>query len=386
MKICILTQPLHTNYGGLLQAYALQKVLRDMGHDVVTDKNGAKQPMSILFRITRFWYHLIKKYIIGDIRFNPFLFLFGFYDKGDHFKAVISRNTNRFIDNHIVTVDFFAGKNAPSKSMLMQFDALVVGSDQIWRPKYSYTPAYFLDFTEGIDIKRISYAASFGNDTFEEYAKNVLNICTIAAKRFDAISVREDSGVELCKKYFGVEAVHLVDPTLLLSKDDYLDLIEEDDKHEQENILTCYVLDKSEEKHNIIKEIADRLNLSLLYVKPERSYEIGCNNLEQCAYPSVSKWLASFRDANFVVTDSFHGTVFSIIFNKPFIAIVNKERGASRFVSLLKLFGLENRLISSLDDINEDIFSIIDFNIINNRKCELIKKSKQFLNASLVFK
>ena len=384
MKICIITQPLYTNYGGLLQAFALQKVLKDMGNEVVTDRYAAKPPMSFLMRVVHFAYHLLKRYIIRDKQYNPYQFLFTCFDEYSKKKKALGLNTGRFINQHIATIDFFHGKSKPSMEMLSQFDAIVVGSDQVWRALYSYTPSYFLDFTKGIDIKRISYATSFGKDDVNEYSSSILKKCKDAAPLFDAISVREDLGVTLCKEYFGVEAIHVLDPTILLEQEDYLEIIEEEDKEERSNVLMCYVLDKSEEKRAIINQFATRLNLSPLEVMPKKNFDASVTgDLTDYIFPSVSKWIAGFRDAEFVVTDSFHGTVFSIIFNKPFIAIANAERGASRFTSLLKIFGLEHRLVSSINEITDAHFSPIDFEQVNKTKRIWQMKAVEFLNNGL---
>ncbi len=380
MRICILTHALKTNYGGLLQAFALQKVLRDMGHDVVTASESAKRLMGISKRVIYFCYHVIKRYIFGNKAYNPFKYLFVRFNREYKIKSMISVNTDRFINNHIANIDYFEGKTAPTQAMLNQFDALVVGSDQVWRAAYIYTPAYFLDFTKDVNIKRIAYAASFGIDNLNEYSEEYIAKCSEGVKLFDAISVREESGVELCRKNFGVEAVHLLDPTMLLNKEDYLDVIEEEDQAERDDVLMCYVLDKSDEKRKIISLVADKLNLTPLEVMPQETLGSKTNDISRCVYPSVSKWLAGFRDAKFVVTDSFHGTVFSIIFNKPFVVVRNSARGSSRFTSLLKLAGLEDRIICSVSDISDDMLESINYTTVNQRVENAKILSKEFID------
>lgn len=383
MKICILTHSLHTNYGGLLQAFALQKVLRDMGHDVVTAKESANTPMSALFKLQYFCRHLVMRYILCKKLYNPFRYLFMSLNHETILTAKMAVNTDRFICQHIKYIDFFKGGIAPDASVLNQFEALVVGSDQVWRPAYVYTPAYFLDFTKSMKIKRVAYAASFGVDTINEFKSNVLKKCKDSVLLFDAISVREDSGIKLCKDHLDVDAVHLLDPTMLLNKEDYLEVIEEQDKVERNAILMCYVLDKSPEKIAIIKRVAQDLKLTELNVMPKVKYPAPTSNENDWVYPSVSKWLAGFRDAKFIVTDSFHGTVFSIIFNKPFIAINNAARGSSRFTSLLKMFGLEDRLISSINDLTPQLLDNINYIKVNNIRKDWKNKSFDFLNTNI---
>ena len=201
------------------------------------------------------------------------------------------------------------------------FDAYLVGSDQVWRPIYSYCLSnYFLDFTIGQHVKRIAYAASFGTSKWE-FTEGQTTRCAALAKQFDAISVREDSGVVLCKKYLGVDAVHLLDPTMLLNKEDYIRLVEQEQIPSSEKKLMTYILDQSEEKQAIVRKISQTLSLSPNVVMPEKNFaQVGKKDIDQCVFPPVTDWLRGFMDAEYVVTDSFHGTVFSIIFNKPFVA------------------------------------------------------------------
>ncbi len=384
MRICILTQPLHINYGGLLQAYALQKVLKDMGHEVTTARDGAIRPIRMPKRILRFCTHYFKRNVLGKKKYNPYRYLLKSRDKNIAIDKATSINTSRFLDNNISTIEYFKKCSRPTNDMITRFDAIVVGSDQVWRYKYSYAPSYFLDFTEGYDILRIVYAASFGLDNIDEYPRKVLEKCKQSIKKLDAISVREDSAEGILKKVFGVDALHVLDPTMLLDKDDYLQHIEEEDKEERQKVLMTYVLDKTKSKSDLIKQIAGKLELNPMEVSAKEIYNIRIeNDVNNCIAPSVSKWIAGFRDADFVVTDSFHGTIFSIIFNKPFITIVNDERGATRFTSLMKIFGLEDRMIKSELEIDEKLFAPIDYDNINKVREKWKQKSLSFLTNSL---
>lgn len=379
MKIIIITQALRTNYGGLLQAYALQKKIKDLGHDVVTDKKRYRAP-KLSFQFSYTLYRIIRGGILRAKRYRPIfprLLSISRYN-------LISQNTECFIAQHINTTDFFNRNNKPYSKEIDKYDAFIVGSDQVWRKKYSDVQTYFFSFLQNRKVKRIAYAASFGSDNISDYSKRDIITCAKLVTRFDGISVREDTGVEICKTHFSVEAEHVLDPTLLLEKENYLRLIEAEDKQEKSNILMCYVLDKTSEKVRIINHVSSQLSLDILEVMPKESYNNNrLQNINNCIFPSVSKWLAGFRDASFVVTDSFHGTVFSIIFNKPFIAIGNKKRGLTRFTSLLKIFNLENRLIQYEEELNDSLFDEIDYERVNMLKAEWQKKSMEFLTRSL---
>jgi hypothetical protein len=236
-----------------------------------------------------------------------------------------------------------------------------------------------------MNIKRIAYAASFGKDDLSEYTSKLIKYTAKLAKQFDAISVREDSGVFLCEKFWNVDAVHLLDPTLLLDKDDYIQLVEQDSKNiiPSQSNLFVYILDRTTEKRQIVNSVSSALYLSAFEILPEDISTLkDLKNLKKHTFPSVTQWLQSFIDAEFIVTDSFHGTVFSIIFNKQFAVLPNQRRGITRIESLLKLLEIENRVISSLD------FAItmppIDYKKINDILIYERNKSSEFLtNVSI---
>ena len=379
-KIAILTQPLHTNYGGLLQAYALQKVLRDMGHEVVTDK----RPKTFV-PFYRQFLSIAKRFVFKFILFRKgieTIFLY-FQTKEDY--AVVSQHTERFIDQHIQTVDLFQGKKRPTEEMINTFDTYVVGSDQAWRPMYSpFLPNYFLDFTKGRSCKRIGYAISFGVSNWEFTSKQTM-LCKYLVKQFDALSVRENSAVSLCKKYLDADAVHVLDPTMLLDKADYIKLVEQAEEPASSGNLMVYILDRTDEKIAILNQIASTLHLKPFEViAADGLTDKTKNNISACIFPPVTQWLRGFMDAEYVVTDSFHGSVFAIIFNKPFIAIGNKGRGLTRFNSLFRFFGLKDRLILSESDLTiTKIKASIDFESINKLRKIGITRSIEFFKEAL---
>ena len=188
---------------------------------------------------------------------------------------------------------------------------------------------------------------------------------------FNKISVREDSGVKLCKDFLGVEAQHVLDPTLLLNKNNYMSLIKK--SYDGNRTLFSYVLDKSEDKIEFVEFMAKEKGLKIVTCMSEDKLIPGVTkDFSKCIYPSVDKWLNGFNNAEFVVTDSFHGTVFAIIFNKQFVTIGNERRGMARFESLLKMFGLEDRLVTDFVDIVPLLSRQINFNHVN----KLIEKYK----------
>ncbi len=148
--------------------------------------------------------------------------------------------------------------------------------------------------------------------------------------------------------------------------------------------LFVYILDKNENKSAIVDSVADQFKLDPFSVMPKSSFsEPGRKDINDCVFPRVEEWIRGFIDAEFVITDSFHGTVFSIIFNKPFISIDNKSRGLTRFESLLKLFQLEDRLVFSSEAFNYDSFEEIDWQKANTILKQERERSMQFLKNYL---
>lgn len=156
--------------------------------------------------------------------------------------------------------------------------------------------------------------------------------------KFDAVSVREKSGIDICREFGREDAVHVLDPTMLLTSGDYNRLI--DDKPRSSGIMLSYILDSNPALCALVDKVSTSLG-----VKP-----VKMSGRDEVS-PPVEDWLAGFRDAEFVVTDSFHGTVFSIIYRKPFVVFGNRSRGGmARFESLLGLFNLQDHLISSVEE------------------------------------
>lgn len=376
MKIAIMTQPLGRNYGGMMQAYALQKVLRDMGHEVVTINHYAS-PKSAVYNLARLGFRLLKK-VIGERKLPVNI---------EKHYSYIFKDTQAFVDKHIVQSEYIDNdKDLKSHFAKNNYDAVIVGSDQTWRPMYSpniYN--YYLDFLENdTKIKKIAYASSFGVDTWE-YSAEETRRCAELAKLFNAISVREQSGIDLCKDYLGVDSDFALDPTLLLDKEDYLALIGKRYKGGKDEGVFSYLLDKNEDKMKAADYVAEELNTHVYSCQAKHSLgDLSSKKLEDYKMPAVQDWLASFANAEFVLTDSFHGMVFSIIFEKPFLVIVNEERGAARFESLLKQMGSLSSLVLEPSEISKGRINIRYIEPVTKKALEEIRsKSLSFIKDSL---
>ena len=360
MKIGIITQPLRYNYGGILQNYALQEVLRQMGHEVVTLNSKVKAKRTPKRVIKEFIKWVILKlrnskgYVLGVIKF---------YTSDE----ILARNTSIFVKQFIETENI-------GKLINPKFDALIVGSDQVWRPEYSNLDEAFLCFANKWNVKRLAYAASFGIDSVvfsptecEKYGTQL--------RRFDAVSVREKSGVHICKTIFNVDAEHVLDPTLLLTSDDYVEKLGLLNFPKSPGELFYYFLDNNIEKMAIVKKISSLLKFLSFTVNS--NVEDLESPIENRIQPPVEKWLRAFYDSSLVITDSFHGCVFSIIFNKPFLLVINEKRGESRFLSLFEQLGIYNRLIEQNSPIDVSTFMEkpnVNLAELRNKSIEFLKK------------
>ena len=371
MKLGIITQRIGRNYGGTIQNYALQQALIRLGHTPVTMM--LERPMPSRLRIfAHFMIDNIKRIFGVQTKLFP----------SRKIQSIIYKNTQGFVDKY-VSIQVLKNYEFRMFVQTNKVEGLVVGSDQVWRPKYNDSLFInYLGFSENMSLKRISYAASFGVDTWEYTEEQTAN-CKKLIKNFDAVSVREKSAVSLCEKYFGVSATYVLDPTLLLDKEDYRKLIM--DKSAKSNkMMFVYLLDKRKEKKEVVENIAKNKGLEPYFFMPSKSVnEIAeYSQLNECVYSPIEDWLDGFDKCKYVVCDSFHGTVFSIIFNKPFSVITNNERGNTRFESLLETFKLQDRLISN-NSCNFNCSDDIDWNIVNNIKDNMKELSLSFLKETL---
>ena len=381
MKIAILTQPLKYNYGGILQCYALQAILESMGHNVIVLNRRYPKPNARLLtlRFGSIAKCIIRKYIMGDKKIeimSPWgedYYIEKYTDDQKKGRLEIGRFINHYIH---LTRPLLSSSELAKYVENSDIECIIVGSDQVWREIYApCIEDYFLGFLPEKDKRlKITYAASFGNADSPISEKH-LNRCIRFSKCFSAISMREYSGVELMKHTFGHDAAYVLDPTLLLSAEQYTF----DTSENETGGLVSYVLDENDTKNQMIKMVADRLQI----VKKKRiGISMNVNDGDTILIPSIENWLAAFANAEFVVTDSFHGCVFSIINQKPFIVIANKGRGLDRFTSILRAVGLEDRLVYSFEDLESRISRLaqpIDYNVVTDKLNVLREQSLNYL-------
>ncbi len=381
-RIAIFTLPLRNyNYGGILQAYALQTYLKD---------NFAAEVVILDYFFSRsnsLKSHISKQLFSGYHEFLDDVFV----------------EFNKFISDNLVTSPTLKSFSKVCQYLKSQkWDVFIAGSDQIWRLEYAHTETKlykitFLNFDGAFaDIKRISYASSFGLDSWT-YPELTSEISTYL-EDFDRISVRESSGVDICRDIFNTDAEWLIDPTLLHPKEFYQKLVLKkagcklSETNDGQKRLFCYILDMNIRISKIIQQVAlstgNRLFLTeLMDTVLSKVSKWNYKNYKDLKAESIEKWLLNFEESDFVITDSFHGVLFSIIFNVQFIAIGNIKRGLSRFESVLKLFKLEDRLLVDDQITSENILKLmkcpIDFDKVDYYRNQEVEKAFVFLKHSL---
>ena len=333
----ILTHPTFCNYGGILQAYALQTAVHKLGVPCKTidylpiDWTKWMKLQGPRVKL-RYWFTLLRMILGARKESFPRYFI---PPRHASFKRRFMHLAS-LKHHHNIAANF---SHVPN---------FIVGSDQVWRAVYARVltapPFFFLSFASQEQRKRsFAYAASFGTDEWEGTPEETVE-CTRLLKDFKAVSVREHSGIRICREVFGVEAVQMPDPTLLLEPEDYSRLIRRWwTRRLPHPSMAVYLLDETDEKKKLTQDIAEQAGL---YPQQLTAHGDAPRAMDRIPL-SIPQWLRCIREAECVLTDSFHGCVFAIIYNKPFVCLGNEGRGNARFDTLLGTFGLEDRLITN---------------------------------------
>ncbi len=335
--IGIVGVPTNPNFGGGLTYLALKWALEDMGKSTLMISPPGGDFAWLPKRITNFKTNPYKNY---EHAFYP--------------SKNAMRELNFRCNSFLVGSDQMYSTHFPNYGMHREVDEFAV-LDWVWDSK-----------------KKAAYSASFGQDDLI-CPQDMKNRMRYFLRKFDNFSVRERSAVDLCKKEFDMDVPFVLDPVFICDKTRYNQLIEQSNKITG---IAKYVLDSTPEKERILNEIATQNN-----------YQV--NHLEDAAFVAeklaMEDWLSAIATSDFVVSDSFHGTCFAILFNKPFITFANKERGLARF-KLLEEFNLSNRLVYSLEDFEkrkEEILAPIDWQYVNSKIDELKTYSLNILKEAV---
>ena len=268
-------------------------------------------------------------------------------------------------------------------------DTFLVGSDQLWYwdafKKHGYT--FLLDFADDTK-KKIAYATSFGHNE-SKFPPEEIPVAEMYLQRFDAVSTREIDGVKICEETFHTSATQTVDPVFICDKDVYYRLAAKASTQTQERFLFAYILDPNEDKLMAIRHLTEKLGLKLVSVTDKQF-----NHKEKASmladYGLIDNancfdWIYHLLNAQYIVTDSFHGTCFSLVFEKPFVTFRNAARGDSRFATLETLFGIDARMITDPLAIigNPVLLQTPDYEVISARVQREADRSASWLKNAL---
>lgn len=264
-------------------------------------------------------------------------------------------------------------------------DKFIIGSDQMWDSTlYKYFGSFgFLDFVFDNKVK-LSYATSFGKPDWygkEQERKKIEYFLS----RFDGVSVRETSGVKICKKHFHTNAVWNLDPVFLCNVNYYRELIKNSTISFPEKYLAAYILDCSPSKIQILRKIANRVHLPLMVLAdPNNGYQVQDSSIK-APVKYVEDWLKFLAKATYVVTDSFHGMCVSLIFHKKMIAVRNVRRGAARFDDYGVKLSIEDSIKSTFADLltDKNLFEHNDYDRIDALLKGYKQKSENWLKTKL---
>lgn len=315
------------NYGANLTAYALYKI--------VSESNECT-------------------YILDNLQYKEKILLGIYYIKG-------------FTEKYFKVKNFENEENA----------ILITGSDQVFNPncEFDYNDSKFLNFAK-ITNKKIAMSASFGVDK-ESFLKqnsiDIINNIKTALQSFDSISVREKSGVEICKDLFDVDAEWIIDPVFILDKEKWNELINNADKNIQKQIkhkkIAGYIFDKNNKHTKALNYLSEKYKTGFIEFSDFKN--------------SPENWLYAIKNCELFVTNSFHGVCFAIIFNKPFICLSKETGKSTRFESLFEMLGIEDNSVSLEQIYEKDCVFDIDYDLVNKKIAREQLRCMEFLKKAL---
>lgn len=360
------------NYGACLQAYALSRVIKELGNECTILKYT--EP-------TGYYRNTFTNWLKNSSAYNFFRSIDPKYKKTYKFDKIRRKNFDRFRKDFLP----LSREEYSSYSMLeseMQYDAYVCGSDQIWNPTFygKCNPAYYLKFVPD-GIPKISYAPSIGlSDIPAQYTEDFKNYL----KRFDAVSVREANAVELVNKYAECEAKWVLDPTMLLNGEKWSEITTENTF--KNPYIFCYLFGKHDHYRSAIENIRKQTGYDVVII-PFSERDLA-RDYRQVYKAGPIEFISLIKNAEYVLTDSFHATVFSILFGKPFYTLLRNSDGEiesmnSRIYSLLSMVGKEERCVAKTQAADFQVTPITDYQTVYQKLDEMRNESVEFLRAAL---
>lgn len=365
MEIKVITRHAPSNYGSLLQSIATIKILEKLGHKceiidyIRNDERGLKAITTPLKNKKEWSGNFIKRIAYILLRYPE--------------EGIAEKKFDEMRSKYLKLTERCTNFSELSK---LKADIFITGSDQVWGPTLNgkYDEAYFLSFVK--ESKKAAYAASFGRT---EFTDNTINEYKKFLSKYNAITVREDSAVQLLRDMDINCLGQVLDPTLLLTGQEWQNLIVNKNKIKGEYILV-YQLHNNPALNNYAIKLSSRLGLPLYRVSPTlHQIRRGGKFLY---LPDLGDFLCYIKDCTYFITDSFHGTAFALNFNKQFIEILPNNKTGSRNQSILRLTGLENRIINNFDDfslVNDKIDYKEVNKIINSERINSINTLRNIL-------
>lgn len=367
MKIDIITRHGTSNYGSLLQTYATQIILSNLGYDsevidyIKYEERGKNKAETFLKR-SKIWNKNRFTRLIYKIIQTPNHVIM--YNKFKKFRMNLLKMTKEY------------GSLEELKKYCPEADIYCTGSDQVWGKigTDEFDKTYFLDFVPQ-NKKCISYSASFGND---DICSNLKKELQKLLEKYDNLMVREESAIRIIEKYTNKSAKLVLDPTLLLSTEQWQNMTTK--IKETEKYILVYQLHDNKDFERYAKKFSIYKRLKLIRISPSIHNIFKTGKLKWL--PSPEEFITYFANAEYILTDSFHATVFSLIFNKRFINILPSTTG-TRIINILDIVGLQDRILKDFDDF-KSIDRYIDFKkinkIIEKKRDESLDMLKKALN------
>jgi len=336
-KIAIVTWITYHNFGTFLQAFALQKVITSLGYEntIISDKKIVES----------FRNRINLRVFLGKIRR-----IFCSYSKINNRTDVSLLCYEQFLKQYLVIDDNWTD----FKELNNNYDAFICGSDQIWSPNVPFHPFYYLGFT---NKKKVAYAPSIGSF---DYPENRISLVKPYLKKFSFLSVREIQGEKIIKEKFCLDCQTVLDPTLLLVKADYEELVT---KREDKSYILCYLLTYNETYLSFVREYANKKGLELRIFITDFRY---IAYADKPLYVGPQEFLNEIRNSTCFFSDSFHGSIFALQFEKDFYIFKRfkdcaKNNQNSRIINLFGKLGLLHRFLSEKELESVGHLDVIDY-------------------------
>lgn len=366
-KVELITLQNVPNYGSVLQCYATEQMIKELGYDIETinylPERMTKFGMlkNIKYKTKKLEKSLLLRTIARVIIYPSYIMRFNTFNK---FRKKYLNMTKKVYKNYNDLLS-----NVPIA------DIYCTGSDQVWNSEWNdeIDKSLFLEFAPK-GKRRIAYAASFGKKELVEKEKSITKEML---EKYDRISLRESSGVEIVESLGIKNSVNVVDPTLLLSGDDWRKI--SSNKYNNKDYILVYNLNRNKKIDNYANRLSKKTGLKVIYL----SYQIHefYKKGKMICNPKVEDFISLIDSAKYVISDSFHATAFSLNLNTQFV-IVYPGKFSTRLQSLLELLNLENRVAENEEDLSI-VLNEIDYGKVNKKLKKMREESKKWLKDSL---